>query len=78
MKKLGEATDHVVVYIDATGGVCRTIPSEDDAKDPKLLNYAICVRSPLLGSHPVAICEFILDDQSEPPIYNALRVFHQK
>ena len=75
LKDLKRETGYVVAYIDATSGVVRNVPGQ---KKQKLFVYALCVRSPLNKKHPMALCEFILEDQRGPAINYALRFFHDR
>ena len=56
----------VVLNIDATSCVVQKLPV--DAGSAQVFMYAIVISNPLPGSSPLAVCEFLTNDQTTSSI----------
>lgn len=72
VKTLRKVTGKVVAHLDATGSVVQKLEKKDKKQ---FLLYAVAVKSPLTGEPPVAVCQFVLSDQSQGSIEHALNCF---
>ena len=64
-------TRHLVLHLDATGGVIRNLP-EDVAREKEMFLYALVVKHPTELESPLAVCEFLTNSHSASSIALAL------